>query len=294
MNAVVSIIIPAYNAEKYISDTIDSVLKQTYTSWELIIVNDGSKDKTEEIIRTFLTNPNIRYFSQSNSGVSVARNIGIAQSKGNYIAFLDSDDIWLPDNLEKKMNLLEHNPDIDWVFSDILEADENMQNRKSSPVGRDDNILDNLLLWEGEVVPGPCSNLVLKRKCLETGILFDPVLSTAADQDFCISLATKFRGKRIPEALWVYRVIKNSMSRNIHKMETDHVFVYKKSEKNHLFKSFWFKQRCFSNLYLILAGSWWRNGNGKWRGILFMIRSVWAFPLNIIKLLKKLPLSTYN
>lgn len=108
---LVSIIMPAYNAEKYIEEAIQSVLKQTYTNWELIIVNDCSTDKTEQIIKKYQEqDQRIRLCSLTkNQGVANARNTAIKNAVGRYLAFLDSDDIWLQEKLEKQINFMKKN-----------------------------------------------------------------------------------------------------------------------------------------------------------------------------------------
>lgn len=108
---LVSIIMPAYNAEKYIEEAIQSVLKQTYTNWELIIVNDCSTDKTEQIIKKYQEqDQRIRLCSLiKNKGVANARNTAIKNAVGRYLAFLDSDDMWLPEKLEKQINFMKKN-----------------------------------------------------------------------------------------------------------------------------------------------------------------------------------------
>ena len=107
---MVSIIMPVYNAEKYISRTINSVLNQTYEDFELIMVDDGSTDKGEEVIRKF-TDPRVRFFvnDAEDKGAYSARNFGIRKAAGEYIAFLDSDDIWLKDKLEKTLDFMKKN-----------------------------------------------------------------------------------------------------------------------------------------------------------------------------------------
>lgn len=113
---LVSIIMPAYNAEKYIEEAIQSVLKQTYTNWELIIVNDCSNDKTEQIIKKYREqDERIKVHSLSeNHGVANARNIALQNAVGRYIAFLDSDDIWLHEKLEKQIDFMKVN---NYVFT---------------------------------------------------------------------------------------------------------------------------------------------------------------------------------
>lgn len=288
MKGEVSIIIPAYNAEKYIEQTIDSVFSQTYQNWELIVIDDGSVDLTAKKIEKYLSDKRVSYYFQKNSGVSVARNRGISLAKGDYITFLDADDFWDMDNLRKKIDLLKKLPDIDWVFSDVYNADSNLKRIGIAPIGIDNNILENILLWEREVVPGPCSNIVMRRKCTDNGVLFDTELSTAADQDFTIQLAGKYTGKRIEEPLVTYRILSGSMSRNIERMERDHILVYKKAAKNRMFYSKEFKRKCFSNLYITLGGSWWVNGNNKLRGIYFGVLAVLIYPQHLKKIVKKL------
>jgi len=288
MEGLVSIIIPAYNAEKYITDTINSVIAQTYKNWEIIIVNDGSTDNTEKVIRQGFTDERIKYYYQKNAGVSFARNFGMTKSEGEFIAFLDADDGWEPTNLEKKVSVFNGRRDVDWVFSDMYNADDNLKKTGIAPIGTDDDILRKILLWQGEVVPGPCSNIIIRRKCYTEGICFDENLSTAADQDLCIQLAFKYKGKRIAEPLFIYRILPGSMSRSLFKMEKDHIYVYKKAAKNSMFYSWAFKRECFANLYMNLGGSWWVNGKNKFKGAYFGIRAFISYPPCILKIIKKL------
>jgi glycosyltransferase involved in cell wall biosynthesis/peptidoglycan/xylan/chitin deacetylase (PgdA/CDA1 family) len=290
LNNLVSVVIPCYNAEKYIGQAIESVLNQTYRDFELIIINDGSTDKSEEVIKKYcLLDSRIKYFYQINKGVSTSRNEGIKKSAGEFIAFLDADDVWEPENLEAKIKALVENKNTDWVFSDMYLADELLNKTDVIEGGDDSNLLDSLLSRKGEAIHAP-SNLVVRSVCFEkSGVYFDTHLSTSADWDFCIQLASKkHQGKRIPQPLWSYRVLENSMSRDLQSLENDNLYVHRKANARHLFKSFWFKQQCYSNNYLILAGSWWVNGNNKTKGIYYIIKSILYYPPNILKLLIKL------
>ena len=107
---LVSIIIPTFNRSEYLPRAIGSVLKQTFKDFELIVVDDGSTDKTCQLLDSF-SDPRIRYESQPNRGVSSARNRGIRNSNGTFLSFLDSDDEWMPSKLEKQLEALEDNPD---------------------------------------------------------------------------------------------------------------------------------------------------------------------------------------
>jgi glycosyltransferase involved in cell wall biosynthesis len=114
---LVSVIMPAYNAEKYIRDSIQSVLDQTYSNWELLVVDDGSTDKTADVVRQFAAQDSrIKYIFQQNGRQSKARNTGIAQSSGTLLAFLDSDDLWLPQKLERQLQTLDAT-NVDVVYS---------------------------------------------------------------------------------------------------------------------------------------------------------------------------------
>ncbi|OGO23190.1 MAG: hypothetical protein A2144_11185 [Chloroflexi bacterium RBG_16_50_9] len=113
----VSVVMPTYNRAHFIAETVQSVLGQTFADFELIVVDDGSTDNTKEVIGS-LKDPRIRYIYQENRGVSAARNTGIRTASGEYIAFQDSDDIWLPQNLELKVRRLDARPDIALVCSD--------------------------------------------------------------------------------------------------------------------------------------------------------------------------------
>lgn len=109
MNDLVSIVMPSYNTAEYIADSIRSVLAQTYPNWELLIVDDCSTDETDVIVASF-DDPRIRYFkNEKNGGAAVSRNRALREAKGKWIAFLDSDDLWMPDKLEKQIGFMETN-----------------------------------------------------------------------------------------------------------------------------------------------------------------------------------------
>lgn len=113
----VSILMPVYNGEQYLSEAIESTLAQTYQNFELLIVNDGSTDNSKAIVATYLSNPKISYFEQQNAGVAAARNQAIRNANGKYIGFLDQDDLWLPDKLSTQIQFLDTNQEIAFVHS---------------------------------------------------------------------------------------------------------------------------------------------------------------------------------
>ena len=131
MNELVSVIMPSYNTAKFISETIESVLAQTYPNWELIIADDCSTDDTDAVVRPYLADGRIRYMkNEKNSGAAVSRNRALREAKGKWIAFLDSDDLWLPEKLEKQIAFMEQN-NCRFSYTNYIEIDEN-----SVPNGR--------------------------------------------------------------------------------------------------------------------------------------------------------------
>lgn len=124
MAELVSIIMPSYNTAKYIAETVQSVLAQTYQDWELIIVDDCSTDDTDEVVKPFLSDSRIRYLkNEKNSGAAVSRNWALREAKGKWIAFLDSDDLWMPEKLEKQIAFMEENG-YHFSYTDYVEIDE--------------------------------------------------------------------------------------------------------------------------------------------------------------------------
>ncbi len=129
MNDLVSIITPSYNTADYISETIKSVLSQSYKNWEMIIVDDCSTDNTDEVVAEFLSDSRIKYLkNESNSGAAVSRNYALREAKGKWIAFLDSDDLWSPNKLEKQLGFMKENG-YHFSYTDYSEIDE-----QSSPL----------------------------------------------------------------------------------------------------------------------------------------------------------------
>ena len=127
MAGLVSVIMPSYNTGAYIKKSIESVLEQTYQEWELIIIDDCSADNTDNIVKMYISDPRIKYFrNERNSGAAISRNRAIREAKGKWIAFLDSDDLWMPEKLEKQIRYMEKN-DYHFSYTKYYEIDENGQ-----------------------------------------------------------------------------------------------------------------------------------------------------------------------
>lgn len=281
---LVSVIVPVFNAEKYIRQTIQSVIDQTYIYWELIVVDDGSTDGGPAIMDSMATDNRIKVVHRKNSGVSDSRNHGASLAKGSFFCFLDADDLFLPACLEQRMKLSGDNPSLIHNDMEVIHADGRPSGIQRRGISGD--VLEDLLLWEQTVVPGPSAMMVSRSVFEEIGG-FDIHLSTAADQDFFIRAATVCTFRRIPEVLTQYRDHPQGMHRQLELMQRDHLQVYRKASHANLFRSFWFKQRCFSNVYFILAGSWWGDGKNIGRALIFLFLCMISYPPNVRRLFQR-------
>jgi glycosyltransferase involved in cell wall biosynthesis len=264
------------------------VINQSYSNLEIIIVNDGSTDNSAIILNQFSEKDNrIQLINKSNSGVSDTRNKGLKLANGEFVTFLDADDVWHITNLEKKIQFLT-STDYDVVYSYCKMIDE-----QSKPIDRilkgENNLkIADFLSLKANYNTAP-SGIVFKKEVLYKIGGFDVNLSNNADQDVLIqSLANGFKIGVISEALWNYRIHPENMSKNVDLLEKDSIYLFRKCEKQQLFHSYWFKQQCFSNLYLILAGSWWKNGNNKLRGLYFLLLAIVTYPASIALIFKKI------
>lgn len=202
---LVSVIVPAYNAEATIAAAIESILGQTYRDFEVIVVDDGSTDKTPEIVAS-LQDERVHYIYQQNAERAVARNRGIAEAKGEYLAFLDADDQWLERKLEKQLALFENNQEIGLVYCDLYyfdsltDKDIAQYSRKYSKLHRG-MVLPELLRFCFIQSPTP----MIRRSVLEDREWFDPELPPIEDWDLWLRITAKSLVNFVPEPLARYR-----------------------------------------------------------------------------------------
>lgn len=283
---LVSVIIPAYKSAEYIEETILSVASQSHGNIEILVVDDGSPDNQNQVISSLAKDlPNLRLITQNNAGVSAARNHGFKKSKGQFLAFLDSDDTWKTNRIEVFLKKFESG-DFGLVHSDVEIINEKSVPNGEINSGLEGEVLDDLLLWDECVIPAP-SSILVKREVLEKVGLFDTDLSTAADQEFFFRVANQFKIGRIPEILGGYRVHDSNMSKNVPLLERDHELAYKKAKDNKLFKTSAFRNRCVSNMRMIIAASYWGDYNSKIKGVTLLCKAIITYPRNTAKLLKK-------
>lgn len=222
----VSVIIPVYKVEKYIAAAVQSVLKQSYSNFELLIVDDGSPDSSVEICQQF-TDPRVVIIRQENRGVSAARNTGIRHARGEYIAFLDADDLWTPEKLEKHVKHLESLPHIGVSFSYSAFIDEEGQSLGIYQISELRDIPVPYILYRNPIGNG--SVPVIRRQVLEAIAFQDNLYGVMKDCYFderlhhiedieCwlrITIQTEWRIEGIPEALTLYRINSGGASTNL-------------------------------------------------------------------------------
>jgi glycosyltransferase involved in cell wall biosynthesis len=284
----VSVIIPAYNAARYLSDSITSVIGQSYAAWELVVVDDGSTDNTAEIAGTFLSDERIRIIKQSNKGVSAARNAGINVARGRYITFLDADDAYLPENIAKKYSILIQNPSIDFVYCDAIMCDGNLNEEHIEKGVATDNLFRKVIEWKGESIPASSSNIFVKARLMKEKFRFDEQLSNCADRYMKIMLAIYALAYYLPEALIKYRNSPGSMSKQVGLLEHDEKYIISKIVQENIVPQGRSRNKIIANIYLILSGSWYRNAHHPVRAIKYGIKAILTYPPVIRKLAAKL------
>ena len=218
--SLVSVVIPAYNGAFYIETAIASLLQQTYTDWELIIVDDGSTDNTSEIVTEYIQthlsleqSDRFIYILQHNQGVAVARNRGLRAARGRYIAFLDQDDFFLPHKLELQVNLLEQNPKIGLANSGWHIVD--LTGKILSTVKPWENLPDlnpsALIIWK----PVFLGAMLFRHSWLQKISSFNSQLEQTSDVELVLRLAAMdCQGGWIRQATVGYRQHENNVSRN--------------------------------------------------------------------------------
>lgn len=200
---LITVIIPTYNRADYIEETIQSVLNQTYQNFEIIVSDDGSTDNTKEIVESF-NDRRIKYIFHENSGLpAVTRNRGIKQSSGEYIALLDSDDLWLPDKLKKQIGEFEKNGNIGLVCTKSFHFNKEKKWIQYKHLSEKDFTFKSLFLRNNII----CSSVVIKKSVLDDVGLFNenPKIQSGEDYELWLRIAKKYEIKYVNIPLAKYR-----------------------------------------------------------------------------------------
>src|SRR5579864_1281079 len=206
----VSISMANYNYGRFLKAAIDSVLRQTVSDWELIIVDDGSTDDSREVIQPYLADPRISFHPLRHLGQAKAKNAGIDMGCGEFTAFLDADDLWAPTKLEKQLALFNREPDLGLVYTRRTLIDETGKElpfrQPKLPRGQvlQDLLSDNFICF---------SSVVVRREVLEHVGTFDPGLDLAIDYDLWLRIAKHYAMDYVDESLTHYRTGHGNLSR---------------------------------------------------------------------------------
>lgn len=274
-NPLVSVVIVTYNKADVLADSIRSALQQTYRPIELLVVDDGSTDATAQVVRAF--GDQVRYLPKENGGTGSARNLGIAEARGEFVAFLDGDDLWLPRKLEIQMSAFEREPEILAVQCSAYCVDNRMrvlEARACAP--RRDTLLDFLLFRN---LPAFASCVVVKRGVFDRLGGFGTDLVILSDWDMVCRIARMGTLRSVPDFLALYRHYPSNQSRSVE----IHLGSGVRSLKRFLSDPGLDpmirrrERRIWARFYAMLAGGHVRNR--RWgRGVCWALRAVRTSP----------------
>lgn len=236
MNGLVSIITPTYNSAKYIAETIQSVQNQTFQDWEWIIIDDGSSDETEIIVNSLKEKDNrIQFYKlEKNSGPAIARNTGIEKAKGNYMTFLDADDIWFPNFIENSIATI-NRTNVSFVFSSYRRSNENLEFVYS------DFIVPNKVTYTDILKSNSISCLTAFLDIEKLGKKFMPIIRKRQDMGLWLKYLKEIPyayGIQEPQA--IYRIRENSLSRKKSDLIKYQWQFYREVEKLTVFQSIYY------------------------------------------------------
>jgi len=204
-NPLVSVVIPTRNRAQYILQALDSVFAQTFSNYEIIVVDDGSTDGTKELLAPLIQKGSIRYEQREASGVSAARNFGISLARAAYIAFLDSDDVFLPTKLEKQLSFFSRNKGLGFVHCSFSKFDDEGRDLGVRNTSRfQGQIYPNMLLEWSVLMAMPC--MLMRANVLKEVGGFDEQMTWAEDLDLWRRIARRYRVGVVPEVLVKVRV----------------------------------------------------------------------------------------
>lgn len=212
----VSIIIPTYNRANLLSVAITSVLKQKFTDFELLILDDASMDSTHEIVKPFLTDSRVRLIIHpDNIGITANRNYGLSIAQGNYIAMLDSDDVWLDDcKLTRQVELLDSHPELGIVgtFAQKIDADDNLMGTITHHTA--DISIRNNMMRKNQFIQ---SSVLIRKQALDDVGWYDENIPIWEDYELWLRIGTLYQFRNIPEFLTGYREHPNNISKESEK-----------------------------------------------------------------------------
>lgn len=260
----VSIVLPCYNGARWINRAIESVLSQNSCDFELIIINDGSTDKSEEKISPYLCDAHVRYFYQKNRGFSGALNRGLKESSGDLIGFIGQDDLWMPNKLELQVKYLNKHEDIGLVFANYYSIDSDGQILREIKAKAPDfcsrqETIEHLFL--GNFIG--FETVLVKRECFDLVGFFDERMTAFSDHDMWLRIAGNFNIGYLNEHLVKKREHKLQLSKDgLSTALKDEFLIVEKAINHYSFlkKS---EQKRLSSLYYAMGIAMLEKGNAK-------------------------------
>ncbi|MBI4357836.1 MAG: glycosyltransferase family 2 protein [Candidatus Omnitrophica bacterium] len=226
----VSVITPTHNRCRLLPKAIESVRAQTFGDWELLVIDDGSVDSTAQVVGDWVgKDSRIKYIYQRNAGCAAARNRGLREAKGEYIAFLDDDDVFLPTKLEIQAQFLDEHSDYGFVYSDVDLVDQEGRYLRRTPAVPQRTFLEIIMGFE----PPPTS-LLIRRECFDHVGNFYTELRGTDDYDMWLRIATEFQFAYLPTQVALYVWHGHNLTRNQKKTVENLVLIYKRLLKQDL------------------------------------------------------------
>ena len=266
-----------YNYGRYVRAAIESALAQTAAPLEIIVVDDGSTDETPEVLASF--GDRIRTFRTQNQGAAAARNFGVAQARGEYIAFLDADDLWRSDKLELQLACFAADPGIG-----LVHCAHTMFSEHGSEEGSDEPRIDGMEGWVArdllllrQHVINPGSSIVIPRRIFDEVGGFDTTLRVSEDWDLCYRIATRYRIGYVPQTLFRYREHSRGLHYNVRWMEEGMLRAFGKAFAEAGPEVQALRSQAYGRLHRILSGSYFHAGRSRdaIRHALLSIRYDW-------------------
>lgn len=293
MRDLVSVIIPTYNASGFIIETIQSVLHQSYSNLEVIVVNDGSTDNTSAVLET-IKDSRLLIFNRSNHGVSASRNFGLQNASGDYVVFFDSDDLMPESFIKSRVDFLNDNPFFSFVTSWVQKIDEN-GNKKDELLKSACNDLQNeILLYHSDIITCPSGYMFVKSDLLNYSLKFDETLSSAADRYFLLQIDQYLKGHflRDENASLYYRIRNESMSNKLNESlikdnELFYEYVVDNIKPRHRIRKLFLSKSNY-----ILFGAYFKTGH-YFLALKYAVISLFIDPFNFFQTMMKKNLDTY-
>jgi len=281
MTPRVSVIVPAYNAAVYLPFAIDSVLAQAYSNWEIVIVDDGSTDNTRAAVDAYRPklHDKLQYIHQPNRGLPAARNAGMRAARGEFIALLDADDVWLPDRLARGVAAMDSDPRTGLVHARVVRIDAQgtiTGQLKVEPKYMSGRIAPYIYTRRAHIV---CPTVMFRKSCLQTAGWFDEAMQATEDRDLWFRIAKHYKVVYIDDVLAYYRLSPSSMTSNLDRLLKGQLYFVAKHYRSGAATRLE-QLQALGNIYRELGDSLFRGG-AVTKAIGSYLRAVGYNPLSV-------------